>query len=88
MLTNGIPGECTATMAPNIYDILMKLDAVISETNDQAGRICNFLMTQPMAKAEKEPGGATDMLSHVTDINDKAAALHSKIADISQILGM
>lgn len=88
MLTNGIPSECTATMAPNIHDILMKIDAVLSETNDQAGRICNFLMTQPTAKAEKEPGGATDMLSHVTDINEKAMALNNKIADITQILGM
>lgn len=88
MPINCISGECTAVMPPNIHDILMKIDAVLSDTNEQADRIRNFLMTQPMAKAEKEPGGATDMLSHVTDINDKAAALHSKIADISQILGM
>ena len=88
MLTNGIPGECAPVMAPNIHDILVQLDTVLSETNDQACRICNFLMSQPMAKAEKEPGGAPDMFSHVKDINDKAMALHDKIADIAQILGM
>lgn len=88
MLTNGFSGECTTVMPPNIHDILMKIDAVLSDTNDQACRIRNFLMSQPMAKAEKEPGGATDMLSHVTDINEKAMALHDKLADISQILGM
>ena len=88
MLTNGIPGECTSAMSPNIHDILMKLDDVLSATNEQAERICNFLMAQPMAKDEKGPGGAPDMLSHVTDINEKALALHNKIIDISQILGM
>ena len=88
MLTNGIPGECAAVMAPNIHDILMKIDAVLSETNEQACRISSFLMSRAMPKAEKEPGGATDMLSHVTDINEKAMALHDKLADISQILGM
>ena len=88
MSINCIPGECAAVMAPNIHDILMKIDAVLSETNEQAYRIHNFLMSHPMAKAEKESGGATDMLSHVTDINEKAMALHDKLADISQILGM
>lgn len=88
MLTNGIPGECAPAMASNIHDILMKIDTVLSETNEQACRICNFLMTQPMANAEKEPCGASDMLSHVTDINKKAIALNAKIIDISQILGM
>ena len=84
-----ISGECATTVAaPNIHDILMKLDAVLSDTNEQAERICNFLITQPMAKAEKEPGGPTDMFSHVTVINNKAMTLHDKIADISQILGM
>lgn len=80
--------EMSAQTYPNIHDILMKIDVVLSETNDQACRIRNFLMSQPMAKAEKEPGGATDMLSHVTDINDKAMALQDELADISKILGM
>lgn len=88
MPINCISGECTSTMSPNIHDILMKIDAVLSDTNEQAERICNFLITQPMAKAEKEPGGVPDMFSHVTDINNKAMALHDKIAEISQILGM
>ena len=89
MITNGvIPNECTTVTAPNIHDILMKLDAVLSDTNEQAWRIRNFLVSQPMEKPEKEPGGAADMLSHVTDIQEKAMALHDKIADITQILGM
>lgn len=88
MLTNGIPGECTAVMEPNIHDILMKIDAVLSDANEQAYRIRNFLMSQTMT-AEKEPnGGPTDMVSHVTDMNKKALALHDKINDIAQILGM
>ena len=90
MLTNTIPNDCAPAMVPppNIHDILAKLEAVLSDTNEQACRIRNFLMAQPMAKAEKEPGGAIDMVSHVTYINETATMLHDKINDIAQILGM
>ena len=87
MLTNNSSIECSSIMPPNIHDILTKIDAVLSEANEQVCRISNFLMSQPMAKAEKEPS-ATDMFSHVTAIHEKAMTLHDKIADISQILGM
>ncbi len=87
MLTNGIPGECTAVMEPNIHDILLKVDAVLSDTNEQADRIHNFLRSQPMGPTKEEPG-IIDMFSHVMNISDKAMALHDKINEITQILGM
>lgn len=90
MLTNTIPNDCTPVMVqqPNIHDILTHLEAVLSETNEKAWRIRNFLVSQPMAKNEPEPGGATDMISHVTDINEMAIVLQDRITDIAQILGL
>ena len=87
MLTNGIPGECTAVTEPNIHEILLKIDAVLSDTNERADRINNFLRSQPTVPAKEEPG-IIDMFSHVMNISDKAMALFDKINEITQILGI
>lgn len=80
--------EITTAKPSNIHDILMKIDAVLSDANEQAQRIRNFLMRQPMVKEPDKDEEVTDMFSHVTDIDKKALALNAEIDDIIAILGM